>query len=331
MNLLPYAAIAIGTAGYAYEKISSYLDSKTYRPPGELIDVGDYKLHIQIKGEAYVGVPTVIIETGIFDCSHSWQLVQSQIAEFTQVFTYDRAGYGWSQKGHCPRTFKQIVSELKILLQVKGLKPPFIFVGHSLGGPLVRYYHSQYPEDVAGVVLVDALHDYAPQMSRIFLTAARVFSYLSVLGLPRLLFKLSPSFSSNVRWTPTMQKTYIAAHFAKPSSLTTCFNESDAMEKSFTALRSQKKPLKNIPVTLISRDPDFPQRPGMSEEAIRKERYELEELHRKQRSDMEHAKFIIAKGSSHVVQLDRPDLIVEEIKDMLASLRVENNGFVAFK
>ncbi len=320
MNLLPYAVI-IGTAGYAYEKISSYLDAKTYLPPGELIDVGDYKLHIQIQGEGREGVPTVIIETGIFDCSHSWQLVQPQIAEFTKVCTYDRAGYGWSQKGPCPRTFKQIVRELKILLETKDLKPPFIFVGHSLGGPLVRYYHSQYPEDVAGIIFVDALHDYVPQMSRIFLIAARIFSYLSVLGIPRLLFKLSPSFSSNLRWTPTMQRTYIAAHFAKPSSLTTCFDESDAMEESFTALRSKKKPLKGLPVTLISRDPHLPQRPGMSEEAIRKERYELEELHHKQRREMEHAKFIIAEGSSHVVQLDRPDLIIEEIKNMLVSLK----------
>lgn len=318
MNLLPYFALG-AAAGYVYEKISSYLDAKAHPPPGELIDVEGYHLHVHIQGEAREGIPSVIIETGIFDCSHSWQLVQPKIAAFTQVCSYDRAGYGWSDPKPCPRSFQEILKELKALIEIKKLKPPFIFIGHSLGGPLVRYYHSQYPQAIAGIIFVDALHDTIPKMPRLFMIAARAFSYLSVIGIPRLLSKPVRPVSKHPEWTKPLQKTYIT-HFVKPSSLRTCFAENDAMPESFLALQKEKKSLHAIPVTFISRDPALPQRPFLSEQEVTEERKALEQLHAAQGRDVVHGNWVLVKGSNHFIQLDKPELIVNETRKMIESI-----------
>jgi pimeloyl-ACP methyl ester carboxylesterase len=323
MYLLHYftaAAGAASVAGYAYETMSSRRDARNYPPTGELVEVEGRTLHVHIEGTPKEGVPTVIIETGIFDCSCSWKLVRSKLAEKTQVFSYDRAGYGWSPRGTCPRTFQRIGKELQSVLESKGIKPPYLLIGHSLGGPLVRYFHSQHPRDVAGIIFVDALHDTMPQMPRIFMIVARAFSYLSIVGIPRLIFQMMPKFTKNEQWTSEMQKAYIAAHFVRSSSLATCFDESDSMRESFIALTMKKQSLDNIPVTLISRDPDQAIRPGLSEEAKQKIKNELEDLHTQQKNDMPNAKFTIAKRSSHTVQLDRPDVIIAEVYEMLDAI-----------
>jgi pimeloyl-ACP methyl ester carboxylesterase len=304
-------------AGFCYQYFATQRDERNYPPPGDLVDVGGYKLHIQVQGEEHPGVPTVIIETGIWDCSQSWQIVQSELAATIRICTYDRAGYGWSDKGTCPRTFDQMVLELKALLEKRGIHPPFIFVGHSLGGPIARYYQSQYPDDVAGMIFVDALHKEQPALSSIFRVGSKAFSLLAYFGVLRLMFKFYPPISSNPQWTSTMQKTYTACHQAKVSTFNTCFDEWDGYDESFKTLRERARSLKDIPVTLISRDPLKPIRPGMSQEAIKKERDELEKSHQQHGQDSPHARFVIAEKSSHLIQVDRPDIVVDEIRRMV--------------
>jgi pimeloyl-ACP methyl ester carboxylesterase len=125
--------------------------------PGKLVDVGGWKLHINCTGEkAKPSDPTVILEAGLGDFSVEWSLVQPGIAKFARVCSYDRAGDGLSELGPHPRTFRQIVYELHTLLRNADIKPPFVLVGHSYGGWLVRLYESTYPEEVVGMVLVEA-------------------------------------------------------------------------------------------------------------------------------------------------------------------------------
>jgi pimeloyl-ACP methyl ester carboxylesterase len=102
------------------------------------------------------GTPIVVIENGFGDFSFDWILVQTRVAEFTRVCTYDRAGYAWSDRGPQPRTFAQINLELHDALAKLGEKPPFVLVGHSFGGPVVRNFALTYPRQVAGMVQVDA-------------------------------------------------------------------------------------------------------------------------------------------------------------------------------
>src|SRR5262247_688470 len=127
-----------------------------FPPPGELVDVGGWRLHLNCAGEARASQPTVILESGLGDFSVEWSLVQPGVAKFARVCSYDRAGDGWSELGPHPRTFRQIVYELHTLLDKAGVKPPLVLVGHSYGGWLTRLYVSTYPTDVAGMALVEA-------------------------------------------------------------------------------------------------------------------------------------------------------------------------------
>jgi pimeloyl-ACP methyl ester carboxylesterase len=125
-------------------------------PIGKLVDLGTHKLHVNCTGN---GSPTVVVENGLGDFSFDWILVQSRVAEFTRICTYDRAGYAWSDPGPKPQTFAQINSDLHQALARLGEHGPFVLVGHSFGGPVVRNFAAAYPHDVAGMVLVDSAHE----------------------------------------------------------------------------------------------------------------------------------------------------------------------------
>src|SRR5215471_4833148 len=124
-------------------------------PPGRLIDVGGWRLHLNCTGQRGANQPLVVLEAGAGDFSVEWGLVQPRVAAFGRACSYDRAGDGWSDLGPHPRTMHQVAYELHTLLRNAGEPPPYVLVGHSYGGWLVRVYRSVYPSDVAGMVLVE--------------------------------------------------------------------------------------------------------------------------------------------------------------------------------
>src|SRR5579863_8737305 len=121
------------------------------RPPGKLVDLGGHQLNVKCSGK---GSPTVVVENGLGDFSFDWILVQSRVSRFARICSYDRAGYAWSDPGPKPRTFAQLNLELRDALAKLGEQGPFILVGHSYGGPVVRNFAVTYPHEVAGMVLV---------------------------------------------------------------------------------------------------------------------------------------------------------------------------------
>jgi pimeloyl-ACP methyl ester carboxylesterase len=131
-------------------------DQKDYPPPGKLVDAGGHLLHLNTMGS---GFPTVVFENGSGDFSFIWALVQPSVARFTGTVTYDRAGFAWSEPGPHPRSGRQIAFELHEALHHAGIKGPYILVGQSFGGFLVRIFARIYPKEVAGMVLVDALNE----------------------------------------------------------------------------------------------------------------------------------------------------------------------------
>lgn len=125
-------------------------------PPGQLIDLGGYKLHIYCEGNG--PGPSVILDSGIGGFSLEWFPVQRLLSHEVRVCSYDRAGYGWSDPGPSPRTTDQIVEELHMLLEAAGVTPPYILVGHSFGGYNMQYFAKVYPQEAAGLILVDSSH-----------------------------------------------------------------------------------------------------------------------------------------------------------------------------
>ena len=146
--------LGLALVGYVYDPLAEAADAKTYPPPGQLVDVGGYRLHINCTGS---GSPTVVIEAGLGDWSTGWDFVQQGVSKTTRVCTYDRAGWGWSEAGPLPRDAAQFAKELHTLLQNANIPGPYVMVGHSLGGLGVRVFVHDYASEVAGVVLIDSM------------------------------------------------------------------------------------------------------------------------------------------------------------------------------
>jgi pimeloyl-ACP methyl ester carboxylesterase len=149
LSLLAISTVAL--SGYSSD--SNIGQDSVPEPVGAMVDLGGHRLHVNCSGH---GSPAVIIENGFDEYSFDWILVQSQVAKFTRVCAYDRAGYAWSEPGPQPRTFAQINLELYDALAKLGEKGPFVLVGHSFGGPVVQNFALIYPKLVAGIVFVDA-------------------------------------------------------------------------------------------------------------------------------------------------------------------------------
>jgi pimeloyl-ACP methyl ester carboxylesterase len=160
--VLVVALLVLAVAGAIYQAIATELAERAYPPPGEMVDVGGYDLHINCVGQ---GSPTVVLDAGSGAFSAQWVRVQREVSGTTRVCAYDRAGMGWSEMGPEPRDAKQISGELHTLLGKAGIEDPYVLVGHSFGGMYMQTYAARYPEEVAGVALVDSSTD-ADQFSQ---------------------------------------------------------------------------------------------------------------------------------------------------------------------
>ena len=125
------------------------------RAPGRFVDVGGFRLHLHALGDRR---PTVVFDAALGGSSISWTFVHGPVAEFARAITYDRAGFGWSDAGPMPRRAGRVADELRVLLERGGEAPPYLLVGHSFGGLVMRIFAKRYCADVAGMVLVDPAH-----------------------------------------------------------------------------------------------------------------------------------------------------------------------------
>jgi pimeloyl-ACP methyl ester carboxylesterase len=197
---LIFGTLALATIGASYQAISTQVDKRAYPPPGQLIDVGGYQMHLYCTGENVDESPTVILENGLGSISSAWALVQPEIAKATRVCSYDRAGMGWSDSSPQPRDAQHIVTELHTLLQKAQISGPYVLVGWSFGGLYVREYAGQYPDETVGLVLLDSSHPDqwtgTPEGQAQFASNAKIYSLAPTLvrmGVMRIMGLLQPT------------------------------------------------------------------------------------------------------------------------------------------
>jgi len=150
---LVLAALGIASVGGGYETVRESLDARDYPMPGQLIDVGGHRLHLQCTGS---GSPTVILEPGLGAASSDLGWIAPAVARDTTVCVYDRAGRGWSDAAEGPQDGAHIAADLHTLLDRAHVPGPYVLAGHSFGGLYVLSFAAQFPDQVAGLVLLDS-------------------------------------------------------------------------------------------------------------------------------------------------------------------------------
>jgi pimeloyl-ACP methyl ester carboxylesterase len=245
------ALLVLAVAGAIYQAIATERAERAYPPPGEMVDVGGYSLHINCVGQ---GSPTVVLDGGSGEMSAQWVWVQREVSDTTRVCAYDRAGMGWSEMGPQPRDAKQISSELHVLLTKADIEGPYVLVGHSFGGLYMQTYAARYPDEVAGVSLVESSHpdqfsyrqvardSYEPQ-KQIF----DVFSLAARLGIIRLVSELAPAPLE----LPQRQRAQIDALSPSTRQVSTYSLELRATPQTTTQTRSLRS-LGDKPLAVVS-------------------------------------------------------------------------------
>jgi pimeloyl-ACP methyl ester carboxylesterase len=156
LPLLLCAALLTGTV---YQRVAAARDQRNFLPPGRLVPVAGARMHLVLSGEGRApGGPTVVLETGLGGMSSAWGWVQPEVARFARVVSYDRAGLGWSEADPEPGSGVRAARRLHDMLLEAGIDGPYLLVGHSMGGLLVRVFNDLYPDGVCGMVLLDPCH-----------------------------------------------------------------------------------------------------------------------------------------------------------------------------
>ncbi len=297
--------VILSLIGAVFESASEAADRRAYPPPGQMVDVGGYRLHIYCIG---AGSPTVVIDAGLGDWSTMWGSVQTEAAKTTRVCAYDRAGSGWSDPGPLPRDAGQFAKELHTLLQNANLPGPFVLVGHSLGGLPVRVFTGDYPAEVAGVVLINSMFPGQGGASSTHANTqasgrTRAFSLIPLLsrfGVVRVLSKLLGAANS----TPAEKTSF--GYSVSPKFVQAAIDELSGIPASLSQADAVKS-FGDIPLIVLTRGLD--QDPGwLAGQA------ELLKL-------STNSQQLFAEKSGHNIELDQPEAAVGAILKMVQIIR----------
>lgn len=314
------------TAGVVYQCIGSHRDKRRYGDPGRWVHIRkDCRIFLVEQGD---DGPTVLFESGIGATNLNWRHVQQRVSHFARTASYDRSGLGFSSPSRTPRTPKNIATELHELLQRAKIKPPYILVGHSFGGLVMRRFALLYPEEVSGIVLVDPMRceDWPPldasKQSQLEL-GKRLIRYavpIAACGITRLAVtsafrhavKLRGSESTNgklggrhviarikqeVGKMPREVWPVVAAHWSRPGFYVGMRSYIDSIPDTVREM-DQADPIRSIPVRVLT--------PGKSKP--------LSETCLSRIGD--NVQQVIAEGSEHWIHLDEPELVVRSIREM---------------
>lgn len=320
---------AILAAGFLYQFVGTQCDRRRYTSLGRWIEIEPgQKLYVVEKGS---GGPAVLFEAGIAATNLNWHHIQEKVCSFTATASYDRSGLGWSSPCRSVRTPGNISTELHAMLELAGIKPPYVLVGHSFGGLVVRRYAAMYPEDVAGVVLVDPmrceewpplnpdkqcmiergtkLSRYAIPIAHFGLARLAVTSLLCRSG--RLSGHLAGAggmggrhvlkrVTEEVGKMPREVWPVVAAHWSQPGYYAGMQRHVAAVPDTVREMQDAE-PILDIPVVVLTPGKSTP----LSKQCLKKIGNNVRQ--------------VIATESAHWIHLDEPELVVDSIREMVTA------------
>ena len=316
-------------AGTVYQYIGSLRDRRIHTSQGLWVNIGR-GCHLYVFEDGR-GAATVLFESGIGATHLNWRGIQDTIATLAHTIAYDRAGLGWSSPSRTPRTPGNVATELHQMLEAAGFQPPYVLVGHSFGGLVMRRYALLYPDEVSGVVLVDPMRseEWPPlnpsRQSQLDLGNRLIRYALPVVrcGLARLLvtwlFGHPGKFSeqvagvagshprhvlrrikTEVRKMPRTVWPAVAAHWSRPSFYAGLRSHIGSIPATVREMHTAE-PIRGIPVTVLT--------PGNAAPLTQNQ---LDHI-----GDSVHQ--TIAPKSEHWIHLDEPDLVINAIRAMIGA------------
>jgi pimeloyl-ACP methyl ester carboxylesterase len=231
-------------AGATYQGVATALERRQFRHPGRLVDVGGHQLHLSCEGR---GTPTVVLEAPGTAMSSAWAWVQADVAKFTRVCSYDRAGLGWSEAGDAPFTPQAVPTELNTLLQRAGEHAPYVMVGVELGAAFASLYASRYADDIAALVLVDPP---GPSSGNPRSTATSRFMIVSPWLARTGVLRVTRALSNSAAGLPQPAAGALTAFLNRPDHLTRAATEIARWDE--TVAMTDAAPLRRtLPVTQV--------------------------------------------------------------------------------
>lgn len=263
-------SVGLGVAGLvAAQAVRRAADQRRFPPPGRLVDLGGYRLHLTVAGDAD---PMVVLVQGLSGIGLGWGEVAKLISPFARVVTYDRAGAGWSDAHRSTRTCLDMARELHTLLARADLNPPYVLAGQSLGGHIVRLFAAQYPNDVVGLVLVDPTNDASAvdhmvrnniaaivrgnlvALTEALLTNRTIPQALIRLGLVRALVALRwpPMFDEILAAMPDDMRPAFVSIINRPDYVDAFVDEIAGLPQSQEQTRASRDRMPDVPVAVLT-------------------------------------------------------------------------------
>jgi len=309
------------------EKVSLAQLPEKYPPPGEMVDVGEYSLHLYCTGDPSAK-PVVVVSPGSGSSVAHWPLVQPEVAKFTRICVYDRLGSGWSFGKPQGQTYQEEAEDVHTLLQNAGVAGPYILVGASYGGAVMQVYASLYPQGVVGIVQVDAVTrgmetEYPEKYADALKINRQVISTFSIPGLFRLMnwFGMSKTVPIFEKLPPDSREKAYALDYnsrlgANMKSLQLTMTE---REEQFLSAG----PLPDVPMIVVVRGLADSIQGVSDEETIQQAEQAWRDAQIELAAQVSDGTLIVAENSGHSIQLEQPGIVIDAIRTIVTQLRGE--------